>query len=80
MPTQYEIDTKFLGFLLKICFTVVLFSIAFIAALVPTGIQIKAVQQMYILFLILLTLLLGSTFFLFVTWFSKYKTSLFRFR
>jgi hypothetical protein len=80
MPSQYEIDTKFMEFLLNICFILAIFSIGFLTALVPTGVQIKFVQSLYILFLILLTLFLALVFSLFIIWYSKYKTSLFKFR
>jgi hypothetical protein len=80
MPSQYEIDTKFLGFLLNICFTLGIFSIGFLTALVPTGVQSKTVQSLYIIFLMLFTLFLGVVFALFIKWYSKYKTSLIRFR
>jgi len=80
MPSQYEIDTQFLGILLRICFTVAIFSIAFLVSLIPAGVQIKFIQQLYILFLILFTLFLGATFMIFVTWYRKYKTSFFKFQ
>jgi len=79
MPSQYEIDTKFMQFLLNICFILAIFSIAFLTALVPTGVQIKFVQSMYVLFLILFTLFLAVVFGLFIRWYGKYKTSLFKF-
>lgn len=80
MPSQYDIDTKFLEFLLRICFIIAIFSIAFLVSLVPTGVQIKFIQQLYILFLILFTLFLGSTFMIFIIWYGKYKTSFFKFQ
>jgi hypothetical protein len=79
MPSQYEIDTKLIEFLLNICFILAIFSIGFLTALVPTGVQIKLVQSMYILFLILFTLFLAVVFGLFIRWYGKYKTSLFKF-
>jgi len=80
MPSQYEIDTQFMKFLLNVCFILAVFSIAFLTALVPTGVQIKFVQNLYVLFLMLLTLLLAVVFGLFIRWYGKYKTSLFKFR
>jgi hypothetical protein len=80
MPSQYEIDTQFMKFLLNICFILAIFSIAFLTALVPTGVQIKFVQSLYVLFLILLTLFLAVAFGLFIKWYSKYRTSLFKLR
>jgi len=78
MPSQYDIDTKFVEFLLRICFTIAIFSIAFLVSLIPVGVQIKFIQQLYILFLILFTLVLGATFLIFIVWYSKYKTSFFK--
>jgi len=80
MPSKYEIDTKFLGFLLNICFILGIFSIGFLTALVPTGAQSKDIQSLYVLFLMLFVLFLGVVFGIFIKWFSKYKTSLIRFR
>jgi hypothetical protein len=78
MPSQYDIDTKFLESLLRICFTVAIFSLAFLVSLIPVGAQIKLIQQLYILFLMLFTLFLGATFFIFIMWYSKYKPSFFK--
>jgi hypothetical protein len=80
MPSQYEIDTKFIEFLLSICFILGVFSIAFLTALVPTGVQIKFVQSMYVLFLMIFVFFLGVAFGLFIKWYRKYKTSLFKYR
>lgn len=80
MPTQYEIDTKFLEFLLNIGFILVIFSIAFLTALIPSGIQSNFIESLYVLFLILFTLFLGVVFGMFIKWYSKYRTSFFRFR
>ena len=80
MPTQYDIDTKFLEVLLSICLVIIIFSIAFLIALMQTVTQVKFVQQMYVLFLMLFTLFLGATFFIFIMWFGKYKTSFFKFK
>jgi len=80
MPSQYEIDTKFMEFLLNVCFILAIFSIGFLTALVPTGVQIKFVQSMYVLFLMLFTLFLAIAFGLFIKWYGKYKPSLFKFR
>jgi nitrogen fixation/metabolism regulation signal transduction histidine kinase len=80
MPSQYEIDTQFMKFLLNISFILAVFSIAFLTALIPTGVQIKFVQNLYVLFLMLLTLLLAVVFGLFIRWYGKYRTSLFKFR
>jgi len=80
MPSQYDIDTKFLEFLLSICFTVAIFSIAFLTALSTTGIGINFVRQLYVLFLILFTLFLGATFSIFILWYGKYRTSFFNFK
>jgi len=80
MPNQYEIDTKFMEFLLQISFILGLFSIVFITALVPRGIQSKYVETLYIMFLMLFVLFLGAVFGLFIKWYGKYKTSLFKFR
>ena len=79
MPSQYEIDTQFMKFLLNVCFILAVFSIAFLTALVPTGIQLKFVQSMYVLFLMLLTAFLAVVFVLFIKWYGKYKTTLFKF-
>jgi hypothetical protein len=80
MPSQYEIDTKFVEFIIGISFILSIFSIAFLTALVPTGVQIKFVQSLYVLFLMLFTLFLAVAFWLFIKWYSKYRTSLFKFR
>jgi hypothetical protein len=80
MPSQYDIDTKFLEMLLSICFTIAIFSLAFLVSLIPTGVGIKLIQQLYVLFLILFTLFLGATFFVFIAWYGKYRTSFFKFR
>ena len=79
MPSQYEIDTKFMEFLLWISFIVSIFSIAFLTALVPTGVQIKFVQFLYVLFLMIFTVFLALVFGLFIKWYSKYKTDLLKF-
>jgi hypothetical protein len=79
MPSQYELDTKLIEFLLNICFVLGIFSIGFLTALVPTGIQMKFVQSMYVLFLMLFAMFLAMVFVLFIKWLKKYKTSLFRF-
>ena len=78
MPSQYEIDTKLMEVLLNICFIMAVFSIAFLTALVPTGVQLKMVQSLYVLFLMIFIMFLGSVFGLFIKWYRKYKTSLFR--
>jgi hypothetical protein len=80
MPSQYEVDTQFMKFLLNVCFILTIFSIAFLTALVPTGVQIGFIQTLYVLFLILLTLFIAVVFGLFIRWYGKYKTSLFKFR
>jgi hypothetical protein len=80
MPSQYEIDTKFVEILVNICFILGIFSIGFLTALVPTGVQLKTVQSLYVLFLMLFTLFLAVVFDLFIRWYGKYKTSLFKFR
>jgi phage shock protein PspC (stress-responsive transcriptional regulator) len=80
MPTQYEMDTKFVELLVNICFILGIFSIGFLTALVPTGVQLKTVQSLYVLFMMLFTLFLGVVFWLFIKWYGKYKTSLFKFR
>jgi len=80
MPTQYEIDTKFLEFMLNIGFVLAIFSIAFLVALIPTGIQSNFIEMLYNLFLILFTLFLGVVFGIFIRWYSKYRTSYFRLR
>ncbi|MEM5778531.1 MAG: hypothetical protein QXD43_05060 [Candidatus Aenigmatarchaeota archaeon] len=79
MPSQYEIDTKLIEFLLSICFILGIFSIGFLTALVPTGVQIKFVQSLYVLFLMIFVLFLGVVFVLFIKWYNKYRTSLFQF-
>lgn len=79
MPSQYEIDTKFMEFLLWISFIVSIFSIAFLTALVPTGVQIKFVQFLYVLFLMIFTVFIALVFGLFIKWYGKYKTSLLKF-
>jgi len=79
MPSQYEVDTKFMEFLLNICFILAIFSIGFLTALVPSGVQLKFVQFMYILFLMLLLFFLAVVFVLFIKWYRKYRNSLFKF-
>ena len=80
MPTQYEIDTKFMEFLLLICIVLAIFSFAFFTAVILTDMQAKFVQLMYVLFLILLNIFLAIVLGLFIVWYGKYKNSLFKFR
>ena len=80
MPSQYEIDTKFLEFLFIVCIILVLFSLAFLMLPFLIGLENKSVQSMNIIFLWLFTLLMGMVFSIFVKWFLKYKNSLIRFR
>jgi hypothetical protein len=80
MPSQYEIDTKFLEFLFTVCVILVLFSIAFLLAPFIMGFENKTIQSMNVIFLWLFTLLMGMVFAIFVKWFVKYKNSLIRFR
>jgi len=77
-PDQYEIDSKFIEFLINMCLTIAMFSIAFLIALQYTGVQSKFVESLYVIFLILFTLFLGATFGLFIKWYTKYKVSLFK--
>lgn len=77
-PDKYEVDTKFIEFLINMCLTVAIFSIAFLIALQYTEIQNKFVESLYIIFLILFTLFLAITFGLFIKWYTKYKVSLFK--
>lgn len=80
MSSQYDVDTRFLEFLLGICIMISVFSIVFSTAInsieIPV-IQSKFVKSLYILFLMLFTLFLGLVFGLFIRWYSKYKPSLF---
>lgn len=76
---QFQIDTKFLEFLLNICLIISIFSFVFLKAITPSYTQIKSIQFMYILFMIFFTLFLGVVFGLFIRWYGKYKTSLFKF-
>ncbi len=76
MPNQYDIDTRFLKFLLDISLIMVVFAILFMSVLFPV-VQISFVRSMCFLFLIFLTLFLGLVFTMFMKWFGKYKTSLF---
>jgi len=78
MPSQYEIDTKFMEFLMNISFILAIFSISFLTALVPTGVQLKFVQSMCVLFLMLFLFFLAFAAVLFIKWYSKYKTSFFQ--
>jgi hypothetical protein len=80
MVSTYEIDTKLIEFLLRIAFTMSIFSLVFLFVLIPKGMQYKFVETMYISFVTLFVLFLGAVFGLFIKWFSKYKTSLFRIR
>jgi hypothetical protein len=80
MPTQYEIDTKFLEFLFITCIILVLFSLVFLMMPFLIGFENKNVQSMNVIFLWLFTLLMGMVFGIFVKWFVKYKNSLIRFR
>jgi ABC-type phosphate transport system permease subunit len=80
MPSQYEIDTQFMKFLLNICFIISIFSIAFLTALIPSGIGIKLVQSLYVLFMMIFVMFLGVVIGIFIKWYGKYKTSLFKFR
>jgi len=80
MPSQYEIDTKFLEFLFTVCIILVLFSLVFLMMPFLIGLENKSVQSMNIIFLWLFTLLMGMVFSIFVKWFVKYKNSLIRFR
>jgi hypothetical protein len=80
MPSQYEIDTKFLEFLFIVCIILVLFSLVFLMVPFVMGIENKSIQSMNIIFLWLFTLLMGMVFSIFVKWFVKYKNSLIRFR
>jgi hypothetical protein len=80
MASQYEIDTKFLEFLLNICIILGLFSLVFLMTPFLIGLESKSVQSMNIIFLWLFTLLLGIVFSIFIKWFVKYKNSLIRLR
>jgi hypothetical protein len=80
MPSQYEIDTKFLEFLFIVCIILMLFSLVFLMVPFVMGIENKSIQSMNIIFLWLFTLLMGMVFSIFVKWFVKYKNSLIRFR
>lgn len=79
MPTQYEIDTRLVEFLISICLVMSIFSIGFVTILSTAGTQAKAIQSMQILFMIMFTLFLGTTAGLFIKWYRKYRTSLFRY-
>jgi hypothetical protein len=78
MPSQYEIDTKFLDFLFNICIILSLFSLVFLMLPFMIRIQSKNIQSLNVIFLTLFTLLLGMVFGIFVKWFVKYKNSLIR--
>ncbi|MBN2202609.1 MAG: hypothetical protein JW700_00255 [Candidatus Aenigmarchaeota archaeon] len=78
MPTQFDMDTNFVKFLFTFCIILVLFSMSFIAMPYTMGLQNKNIQHMGILFLMLLILLIGFVFGIFVKWFVKYKNSLIR--
>ena len=80
MPSQYEIDTKFLEFLFVVCITLALFSIVFLMVPFLMGVNSKSVYSLNLIFLTLFTLLLGMVFGIFVKWFVKYKNSLIRLR
>lgn len=80
MPSTYEIDTKFIEFLLSIAFTMSIFSLVFMFVIMPAAIKHKAIETLLIAFLTLFVLLMGAIFGLFIKWFSKYRTSLFRYR
>ena len=80
MPSQYEIDTRFIELLFKVCLILIIFSFVFLATICLVGNQSKFLQISYILFLMLFILLLGMVFAIFVKWFIKYKNSLIRFR
>ena len=80
MPSKYEIDTRFIELLIKICLVLVIFSFVFLATVCLIGSQSKILQVSYMLFLMLFVLLLGMLFIIFVKWFTKYKTSLIRLR
>jgi hypothetical protein len=80
MPTQYEIDTKFLEFLFNVCIILGLFSLVFLMMPFMMGIQSRNIQSLNVIFLTLFTLLLGMVFGIFVKWFVKYKNSLIRLR
>jgi NADH:ubiquinone oxidoreductase subunit K len=79
MPSQYEIDTRLVEFLISICLVMSIFSIGFVTVLSTTGAQAKATQSMQILFMMMFTLFLGTTAGLFIKWYRKYRTSLFRY-
>ena len=80
MPSQYEIDSKFIEFLLSIAFTMSIFSLVFLFVIMPAAIKHKFIETLLISFLSLFVLLMGAIFGLFIRWFSKYKSSLFRYR
>ena len=80
MPSQYEIDTRFLQFLFSVCIILVLLSLVFLLMPFLIGFENKTVQSMNIIFLWLFTLFMGMVFSIFVKWFIKYKSSLIRFR
>jgi hypothetical protein len=80
MPTQYDIDTKFLEFLFTICIILVLFSLVFLMMPFLIGFENKNIQSMNVIFLWLFTLFMGMVFGIFVKWLVKYKNSLIRFR
>lgn len=80
MPSQYEIDTKFLEFLFTVCVILGLFSIVFLMAPFLMGVNSKSVYTLNMIFLTLFTLLLGMVFGIFIKWFVKYKNSLIRLR
>lgn len=80
MPSQYEIDTKFLEFLLNIAFTMSIFSLVFLFVIMPAAVEHKILETFLLSFLTLFVLLLGAIFGLFIKWFGKYKSSLLRYR
>jgi hypothetical protein len=79
MPTQYEVDTRLVEFMISICLVMSIFSIGFVTVLAATGAQVKVIQSMQILFMMMFTLFLGTTVGLFIKWYRKYRTSLFRY-
>jgi hypothetical protein len=80
MPSQYELDTRFLQFLFNVCMILVLLSLVFLMMPFLIGFENKTVQSMNIIFLWLFTLFMAMVFSIFVKWFVKYKNSLLRFR